>query len=372
MDRLDLYTLLLREHYDQITDQERIELEAILAEDPEAQEMQKQIKKSVPEDQAKEMMGKINVEESLLLVKQRNKVYQRKVKIRRWAAAAVFIPILVVGGYFAFKNNTQSSVNKLAQNNELTLQLANGQQILLQDTGTQKIVAGDAQLNNQNRVLRIDNKDYPGGWNTLKVPPKLDYKVILADGSEVWLNSVSSIRFPLKFTDEKREVYIDGEAYFNIAPDPDKPFIVHSKGTEIRVLGTEFNVNTYKTGTTVTSLVKGKVAVENAGKLYELVPGKEARINESAGTATVQDFHPFTTLSWRQGVYFFEDESLSEIAEMINRCYNEQVIMDNPAISKLLLRGKFNRHQPVENLMEILNNTGRVTLYRKDGAIHCK
>ncbi|WP_431198411.1 FecR family protein [Mucilaginibacter sp. P25] len=143
----------------------------------------------------------------------------------------------------------------------IELRLANGEHINLSDTSKKVINMSFAHLKKGVNGLsyQVDNSKNEE-WSTLLIPSKLNYRIVLSDGTQVWLNSVSSLRFPFSFLGKTREVYLTGEAFFKVAKNAAHPFIVHTGQTDVKVLGTEFNVNTYHADEIVTSLVEGSVS----------------------------------------------------------------------------------------------------------------
>lgn len=375
MDDIDILDLLLKEHYGLINDQERQKLNEILAASEEARAMQRDVQ-AIPEEEARSLMNKVNIADSYDDIMKRDRRYRFRKTATRLAVAAAVAGLIATGIWWGkTPAGTQTSLHaQTGYSRQITLRLADGQLIELKDSGSQAITAGNASLQNNNRTLQFSSLASKGeahvGWNTLTVPVKLDYQVRLSDGTTVWLNSTTTMRFPFSFNGNSREVYIDGEAYFKIAPDAKKPFIVHSGNNSIRVLGTEFNVNSYKKGTVVTSLVQGKVAVSVGDERIELQPGKETI--SSGNAIKVDEFDAGTTLGWRQGIHYFRDASMSEIAEMVARYFDVKMVIDNEQTAKERLRGKLFRHQPLQNFVEVVNAIGRVELYWKNSELHCR
>jgi ferric-dicitrate binding protein FerR (iron transport regulator) len=374
MDKNHVLDLLIKEHYGLITGAEQEELDQILANSEEARNMQLDVQ-SRSKDEARELMDRADPSAAHDLTIARYEALQahkRTVRMR-WLAAAVVTGIIATASFFIWQQ--QPAGNRLVQNNisspgGLTLQLADGRTIELQDSGRQTITSGNTQLSNNNRVLRFNpGNAQTNGWNTLTVPAKLDYRVELPDGTIVWLNSTTRMRFPFAFAGS-REIYVEGEAYFKIAPDAARPFIVHSGNSRIQVLGTEFNLNNYTSGTMITSLVQGKVAVIVKDERIELEPGQELVAN-TAGVK-LQRFDASVTLGWRQGVHYFQNASMPEIADMVHRYFDVKMVMDSPAAAAQHFRGRLHRHQPLQDFIDQLNTLGNVTLYWKDDVLHCK
>jgi len=251
----------------------------------------------------------------------------------------------------------------------IRLQLSNGQTIDL-NTDTSQVLAGNMVLKNAHKTLTYKPGD-AAGFATLTVPPGKDYTIHLSDGSEVQLNAATSIRFPLSFTGNTREVFINGEAYLKIAKDADKPFIVNLPNSSVRVLGTEFNVNTYDSGIVKVALVEGAVKLVNKENSLQLLPGQE-------GVSSVSNIstHPFDetdVLSWRSGRFLFSNASLEDVCRVIPRLYGLSLELDNKQVANRRFSGVIDRNQPLENVLKALKATNAIDYYAdKEGVFHIK
>lgn len=361
--------LLVKEHFGDITEDEQLALDAILAASEEARALREEIR-SIPTDEAIEHMNHMDDEYALHELHERHHRFVNRQRIKRIAAFAIVTGAIFAGVYLWItpKEIPTTIAETIHDDGSATLQLANGKVIRMLDSGSQQIEAGQATVSNNNRVLSFEDQKGPAdGWNTLTVPPKLDYQVVLSDGTKVWLNSTSRIRFPFAFKGRQREVYVEGEAYFDIKHNAEQPFMVHAGQADVLVLGTEFNVNAYTPTRVITSLVKGKVSI----KEKILQPGKEAIVG-TGKDVLIQDFDAAYTLSWRQGIHYFSDASIHDMAAMLSRWYDTQVIIDNPEVAKVRLRGKLFRNEPIQSFLDKLNATGDVVFYWEGKVLHCK
>ncbi len=366
---LHIRELLVKEYYGLITEAEQQELDAILAESEEARRMRAAIR-SADIDEAKQYLQKVDVSGRL----QNAFVQHHARRRRRRIAALLLLGSIATGAYLLLSRHdtTAPATTASIPAHTATLQLADGHVIPLHDSGQQDVSTQQASLQNNNRVLRLNaSAGGTSGWNTLTVPTRLDYRIVLEDGTEVWLNSASKIRFPLKFKGPQREVFIEGEAYLSVKEDATRPFIVHAGQTDIRVLGTAFNVNAYTATRVVTSLVQGKVAIRNGSHELTLQPGREA-VTATNTPIVERHFDPEATLSWREGIHYFQSATVKEIADIIGRWYDIQVVIDEPAAAKVALRGKLYRHQPLQTFIDYFNATGQVDFYWKEGVLHCR
>lgn len=380
-ENFDAYELLLKQHYQELTPEEEVELNSILLTDPALIELQKEIQR-IPKEEAENFLRGLNFNEEhdkiiklaariQLATPKRNRGAVYRPMVVAAAAAAVLIGTIL---FLKFKEIESPKARQVAQmHNGATLTLAGGELIAMSDTGHQAILAGNTPINNNNRSLSFGEGEASGsGLNVLIVPAKLDFQIELADGTKVWLNSTTRFRFPFSFNGETREVYIDkGEAYFQVAKNANKPFTVHTPTGPVKVLGTEFNVNAYTEGKVVTSLLSGKVAVYSGEESVELAPGSEA-VAKKSGLTRNKDFDMTNTLSWREGIHYFNNTSITEVGIMLKRWFDVDLIIDNPTAGAIEIRGKLNRNLPLNLFIDQVNTMKLVEFYWKDNRLHCR
>jgi ferric-dicitrate binding protein FerR (iron transport regulator) len=269
-------------------------------------------------------------------------------------AAAVTGIIIIAVYFFSIPDRSRATTAKSIQ-----IQLANGSIVhaSAQDTG--------AYWLQKARNAQID----PGGWNTLLVPAGKSYAFQLADGSKVWMNAVSELRFPLLFMQSERRVQLKGEAYFKVAHQARQPFSVQVNGLTITALGTEFNIKSYNGESTFISLVNGSVSVENAkGERIILLPG-ESVIADNNSPLRKERFDETMVLAWMQGLYYFRNEKLQQIAVVAERWFDIQVELNDPALASLHFTGAMDRNKPVNNLFNMLASSGDIRYDHKDGKV---
>ncbi|WP_165434876.1 FecR family protein [Pseudobacter ginsenosidimutans] len=292
---------------------------------------------------------------------------------KRIAVAAAVLLLLVSGLWLSLRLRSSGS-SPLAKQTQLSgkstdslqhavgLYMADGRQINLTDSAGRVIDLGDAALNTSGNSMQLQAaKTGKQEWTTVSVPAKLDYRIVLADGSEVWLNSSSSLRFPLRFTDSLREVFVEGEAFFRISKNASQPFVVHSKAADIRVLGTAFNVHAYHAGKATISLVEGsvKTRIPGAEKETMLKPGLEAVIDTATGSS-VRSFKSANTLSWMKGIYYFHDIPLYEIGEVLERWFGLTLVYSDASLRNLPVTGAIEKDQPLADFLSSLQTTAGI------------
>ena len=201
-------------------------------------------------------------------------------------------------------------------------------------------------------------------YNTMRIPVGGFYQLALSDGSKVWLNSMSELRFPVTFTGEQRKVYLTGEAYFEVTHDSVHPFIVETPdGMEVKVYGTEFNMNTYEKGVVQTVLVKGKVGVRGGvlGKEVVLAPEQMAVYREKTGEIQVENVDPYKYVAWKDGEFVFERETIEEIMERLSRWYDVKVFYSNESLKQKRFTGAISRYKDIEQVLHLIE--GPATLH---------
>ena len=210
--------------------------------------------------------------------------------------------------------------------------------------------------------ISYTSKEAVPEMHTLRTPRCTDYHFVLADGTEVWLNAESSLTYPNRFPTEKREVTLEGEAFFKVARDEARPFIVKANGIITEVLGTEFNVRTYEREDAHVTLLEGSVKVKSREDAEGVIirPGEDAR-RRSDGTFEVKEVDTDAYYLWTEGYFYFDNEPLVEIARELGRWYNVDVEFRNPQAMSLRLHFLAEREQSVTEVLELLNLMGKVT-----------
>lgn len=212
-------------------------------------------------------------------------------------------------------------------------------------------------------------------YNTMRIPVGGFYQLALSDGSKVWLNSMTELRFPVAFTGEERKVYLTGEAYFEVAPDSKHPFIVVTEeGMEVKVYGTEFNMSTYQHGVVQTVLISGKVGIRvNAtGKEVMLAPRQMAEYSEKTGMVRVEDTDPYRYIAWKDGEFVFERETIEEIMERLGRWYDVKVFYENESLKQKRFTGVISRYEDIEQVLRLIEGPATLRFEVKGNVVTVK
>ncbi|HAI84386.1 MAG TPA: hypothetical protein DCL43_12030 [Chitinophagaceae bacterium] len=292
----------------------------------------------------------------------------------RWAAvAAIFlvaITSIVVLNKQQEKNIYAGAVKPTVEHDRLPggdkamLTLADGSTIVLDSAGSGVL----AHEGNTNIIKQSDGQlVYNSGdgaskelaYNLLQTPRGGKYKLILPDGSKVWLNAASSLRYPVAFVGNERRVEITGEAYFEVAKDATKPFKVALNNMEVEVLGTSFNVNGYADEDEVkTTLLEGKVKVSANSSTKFLAPGQQAQLKSTGAIAISNNANLEETVAWKDGFFQFENSDIKAVMRQLARWYDVEVSYKGN-INKHFV-GSISRDVKLSKVLSMLEQTGEV------------
>ncbi|APZ45937.1 hypothetical protein BW723_06365 [Polaribacter reichenbachii] len=199
-------------------------------------------------------------------------------------------------------------------------------------------------------------------YNYLTIPRGGQFFIKLSDGTKVWLNSDSKLKYPVTFVkNQTRKVeLVYGEAYFNVSPSINHNgarFLVVNKNQEIEVLGTEFNIKSYKDDfNTATTLVEGKVTLNYEGKKQHLIPNQQSYLDYKTNTLTLKKVDVYNEISWKEGVFSFENKPLKDIMKVLARWYDMRVTFDNKNSQNIEFNGVLDKNQSIEEVLNIIKN----------------
>jgi ferric-dicitrate binding protein FerR (iron transport regulator) len=201
-------------------------------------------------------------------------------------------------------------------------------------------------------------------YNEIRTPRGGQYRVVLSDGTQVWLNAASSMRFPVVFPEGERRVELRGEAYFEVAKDTAKPFRVEAPGSLVEVLGTHFNVNAYDDESTVrTTLLEGRVSVRStrggmADRKRVLMQGQQASVTQDGTVRVTSDADTEEAVAWKNGRFHFNSSDLRSIMRQVARWYDAEVVFEGDP--ELHFTGQITRKDEVATVLRMLEMTGEV------------
>ena len=212
-------------------------------------------------------------------------------------------------------------------------------------------------------------------FSEITVPYGQMSQVTLSDGTRIWLNSGTTMRYPERFAENKRVISFEGEAYFEVAKMPDKPFTINTADMKVEVLGTSFNLSAYKEdAATSVTLVEGKVSVQdNAGHTIGfLSPGQRATKNKNETSLDIQNVETSFYSAWTNGKIFFDDESLDHIAIKLERWFNVEINFSDEQLKSYRFTGTILKNKPIDQIMQALELLSpirfkhQVNVYGKD------
>ena len=247
-----------------------------------------------------------------------------------------------------------------------SLILNDGQEIMLDKRLSLMESDSSVVLSNEKGELSYRNvRDRAGesSVNTLRVPCGGEYQLMLADGTRVRVNSESELVFPTCFNSDRREVFLKGEAYFQVAPDSDKPFYVRVNDYIVKVTGTSFNVTSYTDDPcTMTTLVEGKVSVYGNDSTWncDLTPGHMLKFDKGTARVTSEECDPRIYTSWIDGEFKFRDMRLEDIMKKLNRWYDFEVAYEEEELKDLRFSGAAEKYNPVEFLLKMIEEVTKV------------
>lgn len=219
----------------------------------------------------------------------------------------------------------------------------------------------------------IGDKTVEIAYNKLEVPRGRECMVTLEDGTKVWVNAQTILKYPVSFVGERREVVLQGEAYFEVVKDT-KPFIVKANGMDVEVLGTCFNVNTYKQDIVETTLQEGSVSVKvhATGEKMILVPDEMAEFQISNGVIKKKRVDAYVYTAWKDGKFVFENETIEEIMQRLGRKYDLDIYYENEDVKEQVFTGIIECYPDVMNILHIIEGTATVVFEMRGKTIIVK
>ena len=375
MKHYDEYIIQLIQLYlvGDLSGEEKVKLEEWVSQDPSREKLFKEIcnEKSVASDFGiYEKVNKDSAWEKVILkgnIKQKNNA--RRLGWNKFVAA-VMIPLMVVAvGYFIreTKQGIEPKDTEFASiepgKSKAILRLADNRVIeITREQETRFDVAeGIAATNNLSGMVYPEQVAMgKAEYNVLEVPRGGEYTVTLSDGTVVYLNSGSELRYPVAFGAERRDVFLSGEGYFEVAKDAERPFFVNADKLKIRVYGTSFNVNTYNIANVETVLVEGKIGIQGNNAEYTVKPGQLALYNREKGTMEIRDVDVRPYVAWKEHEFMFDNESLEEIMNTLSLWYDVDVFFQTASLKQLHFTGHLGRYEEVSHILDAISGVTQV------------
>ncbi|PSL45337.1 FecR family protein [Chitinophaga niastensis] len=288
----------------------------------------------------------------------------------RLAAAVAILGISIPVGYLFMANHqhkklaattvkTPVKTDVAPGKNKAVLTLANGQQIVLDSAAMQQLAQqGNSSVINKGGQLvyvKTNGETATPLYNTLTTAPGETYPLVLADGSKIWLNAASSIRFPAAFAGNERKIELKGEAYFEIAHDAHKPFRIQVNNMTVEVLGTHFNINSYADEATInTTLLEGAVKINSDKGSIQLAPGEQSQVSPNGNLKRVSGINTEEIVAWKEGYFQFESTDLTAVLRQFSHWYDVEIVYEGH-IKPRKFFGMISRNSTLLNVLKMLN-----------------
>ena len=366
----NIVQLALKSRKKGLTAKEREVLEQWLLENVELQEEFHQLVECGSVVQAARLFEDIQIRDAWQNVEQKlssRPGWKKRHLSIYWSVAATVV-IMLTAGWFLFRQSpVRTEPEKVVQITPGSLKavwvLDGGEKYeLSENLGRDITNSGGATIGKDSLNTMVIQGGNSGQRSTVRVPEGGEYRVVLSDGTKVWINSGSELTFPMNFEKGERVVELKGEAYFDVAKEAERPFVVCVNGVDVTALGTEFNIAAVQGGDEVlTTLVNGSVRVVNEeGADCILTPAEQAVCKKGVVGIEVQKVNTNLYTSWKDGYYAFDKQPLGEIMRTLERWYDIHVVFADSVAGKLRFSGRLKRYEDIDNLLTMIKLTNDV------------
>lgn len=301
--------------------------------------------------------------------------------VKCFSVAVAILLLLGVTCYFIFYRERPGVKMELLSSNitpgcpRAELELPGGKVIPLDSCTRGVVVDSQMELSNRQNTLiyQLGRETGETEYHTIHVPRGGEYNLQLSDNTRVYLNAGSSLRYPVRFNDDMREVFLTGEAYFEVMRDSSRAFIVRAGEIAVQVLGTSFNVNAYSDREEIaTTLVEGRVRIDCGGKECLLIPGTQLVYHRDRGDAEVRAVDTEVYTSWKDGYYYFRRETLENIMDKLARWYDMNVFYESSELKALEFGGRLRKYDRIGYLLDRMEATEDVAFVVNGNTITVK
>ena len=307
---------------------------------------------------------------------------RRQRRMTTWIkyAAVIALPLLIAGVWLLFPRGGERSI-PVAQNTKIVkreespvLEVVGGGKVILEKEKDKMIEAGRGVDVQQSSGMLVYSDSVVSEYvdtHVLRIPKGGEFKLQLADGTRVYLNSATDLRYPVAFTGPERRVYLKGEAYFEVAKDVEHPFIVVTDDVQVRVYGTSFNVNTLGADGVRTVLVEGKVGIrgQDLDREYVLKPNELAFYDRNSRDMKIETVDPDLYTLWRKGIFVFERETLENIMNTLSLWYDMEVFFQSESAKQLHFSGHMKRYEQIEDILHAITDATGVVFTINDRTV---
>lgn len=372
MDIKRLKKIIAKQLIGACSEDEKAELENWLAETEENRKLMNRLRSG---EFLKQAVGDENLQlrmQSWNRIESQTTGAKRTLHLRwlRTIAAVVVLGMLGSSLWLIKKQQEKTSLLEVTEQihagtSKAIVELANGQQIFLsRDTTLSLVDRGIHLINTKDTLNIIGTPSMPAGkteYHVIRIPRGGEYIARLEDGSVIHLNAGSELKIPVSFEKDSRDVWLKGEAFFDVTPDKNRLFTVHTEKAKISVLGTEFDVRAYEDEREViTTLVTGMVEVCSGAVADRLSPGEQARVAETGKISTGKvDVYPY--IAWKTGRMFFEDAPLEQIMTELQRWYDFEIFYANPSVKEMRFTIDILKYDDISKVLNLMEKMEKVT-----------
>lgn len=383
MDSKNLNILLKKAYHRQLSEEEAEILRLWLRESGENAELYERLMSGQSLAEYSDWVNEFDLSRVMEAI--RNKVKRnRQKRIRKltgWVAACVIFCIGITSVfYFTFMDSEQVSTKQMAAriqpgSAKAILTLGDGRQLALDKKpielllNKQQMVTGDSATLTYSIALPVFETEQiqrqeAAEYHTIEVPVGGEYNLVLSDGTKVWLNAESSLVFPVEFSGNKRQVSLQGEAYFEVARNEHVPFVVSTEsGVKICVLGTQFNVEAYDDRESIkTTLVEGCVDVQAGDQKIRLLPHEQLQYHKNTAETEVREVNVREIIAWKNGWFVFDNTTLGEIVKTLQRWYNIEVEFVRSELEHLRFTGDLSRYDSFDAVIRMFEDTKKLKM----------
>ena len=378
-ENIEISNLLSKYIKGQYNDTEESKLKTWLNQSARHQKLLNKIMEKENWEERQELIKKINLDYEWSRFESRTQFARNKMKAVLKYAAILLVPI-AIGSYFLFQDTARTANDtnfEIAPGvKKAQLILSTGEKIDLSDKDQLIVLEKNISVTNKNQSLNysvaenIDN-DVELVYNQLVIGTGEEYQLVLSDGTKVWLNSETQLKYPAQFASSIREVELKGEAYFEVAKNKEAPFIVKTPDMDIEVLGTKFNISAYSNDySTKTTLLEGAVKVrapeQNTTPKIILKPNEQAIFDKANNTFEVKVVDPQMYIGWVNGYFVFDEVQLDQIMVQLSRWYNIHVVFNDQNAMNSQFSGKLPRFEDCNILLDMIEKTTNLNFTIKE------
>jgi transmembrane sensor len=367
-----------------LTSEEDIQLQNWLSQNPQHRAESQELQELLQKQHLLYLRSQVNEAQGWKAIQQ--KIHpQKTIRTLAWKWSKYAAALLVIMSFAWYlrttvkttsKETAQVHIQKVERNNKAVLVLSDGSEMVLDNPGDTllKESGGITIKNLPGQMLAYDQSQInpdEKSINKLVVPAGARYEIRLSDGTKVWMNSVSQLEYPLAFGKSQRKIKLTGEAFFEVAKDATRPFIIDANGYEIKVLGTSFNVSVYPADNFMeTTLVNGAVEITGkGGKVISLKPAQMARVDNADQSIAIETVDTRYFTSWKDGIMYFDNMPLEDLTTKLERWYGVKITYKNEKPKRLHFSGALENSRDIQFLLNLISQTTHVKFEVKDKLI---